>query len=69
MTNASFAGRVETEATMVAVPGLDFESPFLSNELFARESNAGSEARTGRLASQSPFLSEAGFASADAFQG
>jgi hypothetical protein len=42
---------------MAARPGLDLESPFLSDELFAREPESGSETRAKRLASESPFLS------------
>jgi hypothetical protein len=42
---------------MAARPRLDLESPFLSDELLAREPETGSEARAEKLASQSPFLS------------
>jgi hypothetical protein len=49
---------------MAAKPGVEFESPFLSNEVLARKSDRSLEARAERLASRSPFLSEPGFAAA-----
>ena len=42
--------------------------PFLSNEVLARKSDRGLEARAERLAWRSPFLSEPGFAAAGEFE-
>jgi hypothetical protein len=53
---------------MAAKPGVEFESPFLSNEVLARKSDRGLEARAERLAWRSPFLSEPGFAAAGEFE-